>query len=145
MRYLFLDISNDDVTRRSRREANDPTVRNALCGEKELLRYALSNSPKIGKGTDLAKYAKIDLSINEVEDPDWFIMNEEDWSLIKDKINHESYGLQVKDQNGNDSPLYSAPLKRMIGTLISNLDSASNEMPEKLKKEMLMSEAKKAS
>ena len=141
MRYIKLLIEQSDLDRRKLRADGDPSAQSALCGDKEIMLYAVGISPKLSSGLDQAKFFRIERKINDTVDPGWLMLEEEEWNWLKDKLNHDKYGAVHKDSLGNELPMFPLSLKRSIGYLVDKLEKATNEMPSDLKDEIMKKEA----
>lgn len=132
MRYIQMELSQEESEKREKKIAGDPQLQNGLFGDKEVLLFMLQISPLIGNdpdprksAKDLSRYAQIDKTIMAFKDPGYLEIAEDDWQWVSDKINHNRYVATGKDQSGNEVPIYTTHLKRLAGLMISKWDSAS--------------------
>lgn len=148
MRYLYLDLNEEDKAVKEKREngksmdksqieAMPPEVlkefleaKHAVCGEKELIMILMDHSRIIAIGADLKRFSKIYQKLSDIEDPEWLVLDEDEWKWMKEKIEGGQYGETYKNEQGNSIPYFSAVLKRKIGKLLIKLDETPNSPPK---------------
>lgn len=128
MRYIRLEIEPLDKQRRITREGGDVKVRNAICGDKELLLFLLSGSPNLGKGQDLIKLHKYVRQIEAVDDPGILSLTDEAHEWIGSKILHEKYDVMGRTAEGQEVPMYSGALKLKIGDFLGRWMTAPEDI-----------------
>lgn len=116
----------------------------AIFGEKDLLEKVLDNSKAVGSGKDLKIYTRTYDLLETLKDPCWLRLEEDDWKWLKEKMEHDQYGVTYKNQMGNDVAAYNGLIKRKIGRLLIKLDEATTTMPEELVKKLELEEAAKS-
>ena len=142
MRYVWLELKEEEVKRREERKTNT-LLGNNIYGEKELF-LSLLNTFKVETAADNRKYAKLADTIEKFEDPNWLMVQDDDWQWIKKHIEKINFAVTFRDQQGNEQPFFPAPFRRAIAKLHEKIELASDVMPSDYAEQVKKEEVKKA-